>query len=504
MPALTHIARVVTVEGPWVFELYEDDAYYYLGVARHIVAGEGSSATGLVATNGYHPLWMAVLVPLAALFRDGDNLVVAVAFVQAALWAVGVREVARIGRAVGSEAAAGVALVAFAVPVVLTGHTAFAGMESALVVPLLLTIARRALEGRTGPGDDVRLGLLLALLVLARLDTAISAVPLGLWLAARGGGAGADVVRRALRLAAPPAVVLAAYMVASQLLFGTPTPVSGQAKGLGAPFLNTEPLVQFLQAGRVVGHPMWAGAAALVLVAGAVAVVSRPERREDAAGMSLATLAVALVTGEALLLTYLVVATSYPVWPWYHYLLPCILLFAVLVLVRAALDGRLVGERACLLAVGGFLVVQAAVTFRPEEGGYPGSVHASRYVREQLPDDAVLAMGDRAGIFGFLAERPLLHLEGLTADADYLDDMEHGAVADRMAAEGVDYYVHYGAPGQAVTVDGRECQRFHEPEKGGGPKSAIVVCDDDRLFTSGTADDSIAIWAFRPELNGAG
>ena len=41
-----------------------------------------------------------------------------------------------------------------------------------------------------------------------------------------------------------------------------------------------------------------------------------------------------------------------------------------------------------------WVVVQAAVTFRPEDDGYPGSVHASRYVREQLPDDAVLAMGD--------------------------------------------------------------------------------------------------------------
>ena len=52
-----------------VFLLY-DDTYYYLGVARHLAAGLGSTFDGLNATNGYHPLWCWMLVPVTGLVAD--------------------------------------------------------------------------------------------------------------------------------------------------------------------------------------------------------------------------------------------------------------------------------------------------------------------------------------------------------------------------------------------------------------------------------------------------
>lgn len=41
-----------------------DDAYYYFTIARNISAGHGVSADGFEPTNGFHPLWMILLVPL--------------------------------------------------------------------------------------------------------------------------------------------------------------------------------------------------------------------------------------------------------------------------------------------------------------------------------------------------------------------------------------------------------------------------------------------------------
>ncbi len=46
---------------------FEDDAYFYLQIARNIGRGAGSTFDGLHVTNGYHLLWTAVLVPFAAL-----------------------------------------------------------------------------------------------------------------------------------------------------------------------------------------------------------------------------------------------------------------------------------------------------------------------------------------------------------------------------------------------------------------------------------------------------
>src|SRR5512140_1053866 len=46
-----------------------DDAYYYFKVAQNISEGHGSTFDGIHPTNGYHPLWLLVCVPIFALAR---------------------------------------------------------------------------------------------------------------------------------------------------------------------------------------------------------------------------------------------------------------------------------------------------------------------------------------------------------------------------------------------------------------------------------------------------
>ncbi len=46
-----------------------DDAYYYFKVAENIGLGHGSTFDGINPTNGYHPLWMLVCIPIFVLAR---------------------------------------------------------------------------------------------------------------------------------------------------------------------------------------------------------------------------------------------------------------------------------------------------------------------------------------------------------------------------------------------------------------------------------------------------
>jgi hypothetical protein len=46
-----------------------DDAYYYFKVAQNITEGHGSTFDGIDVTNGYHPLWMLVCIPIFTLAR---------------------------------------------------------------------------------------------------------------------------------------------------------------------------------------------------------------------------------------------------------------------------------------------------------------------------------------------------------------------------------------------------------------------------------------------------
>ena len=57
------------------FALTFDDAFYYFGIARNVAEGHGSTFDGINLTNGYHPLWMLLSVPVFGLGLDGTGAV---------------------------------------------------------------------------------------------------------------------------------------------------------------------------------------------------------------------------------------------------------------------------------------------------------------------------------------------------------------------------------------------------------------------------------------------
>ncbi len=48
-----------------------DDGFFYFKVAQNIVSGHGVTFDGINATNGFHPLWMLICIPVYALIK-GD------------------------------------------------------------------------------------------------------------------------------------------------------------------------------------------------------------------------------------------------------------------------------------------------------------------------------------------------------------------------------------------------------------------------------------------------
>ena len=45
-----------------------DDAFYYLHIARNVAMGKGVSFDGLTPTNGFHPLYLGMFIPLFSMF----------------------------------------------------------------------------------------------------------------------------------------------------------------------------------------------------------------------------------------------------------------------------------------------------------------------------------------------------------------------------------------------------------------------------------------------------
>ena len=50
-----------------------DDSFYAFQIARNIAGGHGPTFDGVNLTNGFQPLYVAMLVPVFVLFCDGES-----------------------------------------------------------------------------------------------------------------------------------------------------------------------------------------------------------------------------------------------------------------------------------------------------------------------------------------------------------------------------------------------------------------------------------------------
>ena len=186
-------------------KVVSDDMFYYLSIARSIAEGRGATVDGENATNGFHPLWLLVLVPLFKATGGGTP------FIQAALVALTLFSVLsawflyRILRCACGETAS---LVAAAVWLCCpyTVLVALSGVEVPLYVLLLGAVSCAYLRLKEGRGGALRawfaLGVLAGAAVLARLDGAVLAAVIATDMLAGSGGRGVPVGQRAARAAA--------------------------------------------------------------------------------------------------------------------------------------------------------------------------------------------------------------------------------------------------------------------------------------------------------------
>ncbi|MGW5050962.1 hypothetical protein [Actinokineospora sp. NPDC004072] len=502
--------RLAVVAGapyPQAVGLFDDDAFYYFGVARHIAEGDGSTFNGIDPTNGYHPLWLLALVPVFSI-ADSHTALVAVTLLSFAVFIAAARQIDRIG----ALTARPVLTLAWATPLLVTGTAGpsffFSGMETGLLLLGLLWLAATwlAADGFTarwfGVGAALATGTAMALTVLARLDAVFPMALLGGLALLVWRRKGLPWVRLGAALAAVPAAVLAAYLLVNLALFDTALPVSGQAKALGGG-LNPAVVGQFLVSPVVFGIPTLLGAAALVVVTAALL-----RRQPGLLGLS-AQFGGVVLAGGVLTVGYYALTSSWQLWPWYFSAAPLAIALAGPALAAGRTE-RLPLRGLATLVLAVLTVAATALTAaRAARGGVERSAFieagpaVARQVDALLPLGAPIAMGDRAGSLGYHLDRPLVHLEGLVNSAAYLDALRAGAVPGFLAQRGVALYARGdGDPGEPEP--GRPgCSRFTEPQQGGGTKFTLVVCDRDLVMTTPLSDGtSYRVWLYRAEQPG--
>jgi hypothetical protein len=222
--------------GWWIQNLLTGDATAYSIVAFNIASGAGSTYDGLTSTNGYHPLWLAMHIPLMSgaeapidrLFLS-KALVVLTTLAAAFAWM-------KVAETYLQNKVSSWLMLAWVGGSGWSIFVLYAGLETPLVllmVGLCLLSAKIFFDETqaTSPGISTwysaRLGLVMGLCFLSRLDTIFFLILLSLMLLPTLIRSG---VGNAIAWALSGLSVVVPYLLFNLIKFGAIMPVSGVVK----------------------------------------------------------------------------------------------------------------------------------------------------------------------------------------------------------------------------------------------------------------------------------
>jgi len=422
---------------------FQDDAYYYLVIARNVAAGHGFTMDQLSPTNGFQPLWLWLLVPVAR-FTNGDT----------ALF-LGVAQ----GICVALFAAGGGLLCGFLrarlglVPALLCGFVLLfprflniyvSGVEAALVLLILAALVIEAVRSdalsRTEPrAADARVGVLAGLLMLARLDSVFLGVALAGYVALHGiargeGGFAARLWRtlcKELALFWPTLALVVPYLAWNLLSFGHFVPISGTVK-------SSFPEASF--------NPGLVGVEYAVLLLVALGAAAREIWRGNGRDPLVIVVGV-LSIGLLLHALHTTLYMRWAVFAWHFAVFVPIgaLGLAILARERAARLSRAgVAGALCLLAA--FLAVAESVSISRMSREFTVSGReAGIWAAKELPADAVLGMKD-SGIFSYFSRRRVMNLDGVANSFEFATAVCSGELENFVRSHGVEYVVQHNVP----------------------------------------------------------
>ena len=424
-----------------VLALIPDDASYFFEIAENASSGKGFTFDSLGATNGYQPLWVYFLVPL---FRfvpaEPEAMVRIIAVIQVFLSGAALLILHRLLKRICSAFAAPAGALFFVAFVL---APAVNGMESALLVLLLLLTVDRAVRSGfpdlCGRAESFRIGLLLGLVVMARLDTAFLCIAVALLLllsAIRG-------KKRKKRIAAlgmttlGASLVILPYLIYNEARFGSPMPISGLLK-------SSFPLVAAKRGMLLEPGPV--GLFALALgVLHLVSYVMRRGKERNLLDGAIAALVVAFLLHYA----HTVLFMRWAVFRW-HFMGYRVLAALALPCLLDRFSGFL--PRPSRIAAG-VLVIAAIIlsgserywnrfTAEPRDHWSVAAYEAAVWARENTPKEAIFAMKD-AGHFGYFSGRRVVSLDGIVGDIAFQEVLRERRLGTWLESRGVSYLVQH-------------------------------------------------------------
>jgi hypothetical protein len=418
-----------------VLALLSDDSFYYFEIARNIVSGTGCTFDGIAETNGFHPLWLLLLlVPYAVLGEGLLAPLVAVLLIDALLAALTFILLYRI---VDEYVAPGYGILAVGAALLPNLSSAMVnGLETGLQLFLLcltiyLSYRHGLFEPRAGRGKSLFLGFLLGVVTLSRLDSVFLVVAAAaLVLAARNGS---NRWRRLVFLFLGYAIPIVPYAAFNLLRFGHLTPTSGMAKS------SFPHLVRSL---AISGDETW-GMLMLTAMGGmliAASVINALKGRARSPLLAPPLVMIAMASLFHFLHVFLFLAWGVY---WWHFTMYGLGIVLVLPAFVQSVFGPVRRWRYPVVVAMALIFLSFAAWTKVREIGIKGRQHAgwlqaAEWARDHTGPRDVLAIAD-AGLFGYFSERNVINLDGKANGYDYLRHVESGRLLEYLQRAGTRY-----------------------------------------------------------------
>lgn len=398
-----------------------DDTFYYAKIAWHVAYSGKFSFDGVNPTNGFHPLWLALIVPLAAIFPEPESLLRAMLLLQALLAGLGAGLLwdflARFSRSrIDTAISWGAILLLYYANWIL-----FSGMEGALVF-LMLILSLRLYEDFTAAPTWHKafyMGLVWGGLFLARIDSAFLLAGVGVaWVFLPQ----SKQYRKGIILASSIAAsLLLLYLMLNWHFFGHPLPVNALIKTSGQ-----SPLANLSRFAAAIGNLFRVGEIGGYILLGSVAgalVVGALRYKHQLNSLTEGHLLSALdgvILCSALLHGMTVAFMTGSIYPWYLFLeslaIGWLFLRATQIWTKARWMLR-IGFVSMMFWVW-FPILRMRWTPAHREL-HPALYEMALWIKAHLPPDAVIGSFD-AGIIGYFSERQVVNLDGLVNSIDFV------------------------------------------------------------------------------------
>ena len=469
------IAQIPVINAPLtsLFEAgaYYDDSFFYSVIAERVAQGGMVSLDGIHPTNGFQPLWMAILILLNLLLPSASayGVVLWAGFVlaaaAAALFAGYLMTGAPQDTPEGPTLTSANKGVAAALGTLMFLGLSFLhapflarvvnGLETTLLMtmlPLWLIAGRAALAPRAGLGASLWFTAASAALFLTRTDLFWAPMlATGVILLRHGFG---RVLIASLALSS---LMILPYLGWNTVEFGSPMPISGRVKAFYLEeFLPTSAAYWASDEWR--GFPSLfqeiygIGMVPLALILGSIvlALTARPLRIHMPRELwLLVILCIAHLTYMQLIYRELRPYTNYYFLPELTLILLLLahMLRSILLRIQPELASARMGALAMIAAL---LVAIPVLRPRPAPPPHPFWVQAvalSDDIQRVVPDQQAVG-AFWPGLFAGITDHPIVPLDGIISSPDYFTDVLQQRRELAYAADiGVEYLAVYFPPG---------------------------------------------------------